>query len=102
MRRREFIIFFGVGVLVAPLAARSAAQRTKRIGILVANGTPERGRWRVEAIDRGLRGRGWRPGEDVQVEYRWPNGDPAATRALAEELVAQKPDLLVATNTMAT
>jgi ABC-type uncharacterized transport system substrate-binding protein len=100
MRRREFITILAVvGVLIPPLSYKSTAQETKRIGILVANGTPERGRWRVEAFDRGLRARGWRPGENVQLEYRWPNGDPAATRAFAEELVAQKPDLLVATNT---
>ena len=56
----------------------------------------------MDAFDRGLRERGWRPGEDVQVEYRWPNGDASAVRVFAEELVAQKPHLLVATNTMAT
>jgi putative tryptophan/tyrosine transport system substrate-binding protein len=66
------------------------------------DGTPERGRWRVEAFDRGLRERGWTPGRDVQLEYRWPNGDPAAATALARELVEQKLHLLVATNTMAT
>jgi putative tryptophan/tyrosine transport system substrate-binding protein len=101
-RRREVITAFWGGVLVAALPAKSVAQNTKRIGILVANGTPEWGRWRVEPFDRGLRDRGWRPGENVQLEYRWPNGDATATRALAQELVALKPDLLVATNTFAT
>jgi len=102
MRRRELLAVLGGGVLVSALPVRSEAQHTKRIGVLVGNGTADYGRWRVEAFERGLRDQGWRPGEDVQVEYRWPNGDPAASRALAEELVGQKPDLLVATNTMAT
>ena len=102
MRRREVIAALWGGVLVAALPVASAAQNTKRIGILVANGTPEWGRWRVEAFDRGLRDRGWRPGENLHLEYRWPKGDAAATRAFAEELVALKPDLLVATNTLAT
>jgi hypothetical protein len=52
-----------VGVLIPPLSYKSTLQETKRIVILVANGTPERGRWRVDAFDRGLRARGWRPGE---------------------------------------
>ena len=56
MRRREVIAALWGGVLVAALPVKSAAQNTKRIGILVANGTPEWGRWRVEAFDRGLRG----------------------------------------------
>src|SRR5215217_4066470 len=102
MRRRELLTVLGGGVLVSALPVRSEAQHTKRIGVLVGNGTADYGRWRVEAFERGLRDQGWRPGEDVQVEYRWPNGDPAASRALAEELVGRKPDLLVATNTMAT
>src|SRR3954451_13164440 len=68
---RPLIAFTGLGREAAlrrliPTAFISDRRAPRRGGrhILVANGTPEWGRWRVD-FDRGLRDRGWRPGENV-------------------------------------
>jgi putative ABC transport system substrate-binding protein len=39
---------------------------------------------------------GWTPGRNVRIEVRWGEGDEAATRKRAAELVALAPDVLVA------
>jgi len=44
---------------------------------------------------------GWTDGQNIRVEYRWPEGDPIAAKRHAEELVAARADVLVATNTFA-
>jgi len=38
-------------------------------------------------------------GQNVQFEYRWPDGDIKQIRALAKELVGLRPNVLVAAGT---
>jgi putative ABC transport system substrate-binding protein len=45
---------------------------------------------------------GWREGENLWTEARWSFGDPARLPALAAELVALRPDVLVAFATIET
>src|SRR5882724_5001984 len=96
MRRREFIV--GVGATVAwPLAAHAQQpDRTKRIGALMftVENDPET-RARVAAFRRGLGELGWTEGRNVAIEFRWST-DTASTQVAAAELVAMKPDVLVA------
>jgi len=44
---------------------------------------------------------GWTDGQNIRVDYRWPEGDPTAAKRYAEELVAARADVLVGTNTFA-
>jgi ABC-type uncharacterized transport system substrate-binding protein len=90
MRRREFI---GVTLLVA--SQRSQAQGTpRRIGLL-ASSPPSPAL--LEAWRSGLREKGWIEGKNLIVEYRYAP-TPDRVRALAAELVALSPDLLITTN----
>jgi putative ABC transport system substrate-binding protein len=41
---------------------------------------------------------GWIEGRNVAIEYRWSAADPGRYRAFATELVALKPDVLMASN----
>ncbi|MGC2823264.1 MAG: ABC transporter substrate-binding protein [Pseudolabrys sp.] len=50
-------------------------------------------------LETGLHDFGWWNGRNVQIEYRWADGDLDRTRAFAEELVGLGPDLIVAGNT---
>jgi putative ABC transport system substrate-binding protein len=43
----------------------------------------------------GLQQLGWTPGRNVQIEVRYAEGDEAALRKYATELVALAPDVLV-------
>jgi putative ABC transport system substrate-binding protein len=87
-----------------PLPATAWAQqspRISRVGILSASVAPAAGgRWSVHRIfvDR-LRELGWTEGANVQVEIRYGLGTAAGIAQAAGELVALKPDVLVASGT---
>jgi putative ABC transport system substrate-binding protein len=90
MKRREFIA--GTAALLV-LPRRSWAQGTaRRIGLL----TPFLDQPGRDAWHRGLREKGWIEGKNLLVEYRYYAEIPDRIPALARELVALKPDLLVA------
>jgi putative ABC transport system substrate-binding protein len=97
MRRREFITLVG-GMAVWPLAARAQqGERARRVCILetISVDTPG-AKGRYAAFLEGLQQLGWEPGRNVQIEARWAEGDEAAMRKYAAELVALTPDVLVA------
>src|SRR4051794_37279065 len=92
MRRREFIAGIGGTVAVWPLAAL-AQKSTPRIGWLVY-GDPKLG-----PIDQSLQDAiaqtGLVDGRNIEIVFRYANGKPDQLAGLADELVAQKPDLLL-------
>jgi putative ABC transport system substrate-binding protein len=99
VKRREFIGLLG-GAATLPLAAR--AQQTepmRRVGVLIAlpENDPELQKW-IAAFRRGLEKLGWSEGRNVQLDYRFA---PAAARApaLAKELLALRPDVILAFST---
>ena len=89
MQRRTFLM----ALLAAPASA-TAQTRRFRIGWLVFGGT------NLGPIDRSLQDalaqRGLLDGRNVEIIYRHANGIPARLAELAAELVAQKPDMLLA------
>ena len=97
MRRRDFIMLFG-GAAVWPLAARAQqAEPVRRIGVLLSTTeTDPEGQARVAALRQGLEELGWTEGRNIKVDYRWGAGDPLRVRAHAAELVASKPDVIIA------
>src|SRR5215510_3871398 len=98
MKRREFISLVGSAAAVWPLAARAQEPgRVRRVAVLLAlvNSDPE-GQPRIAAFQRELENLGWTEGRNIQIEYRWASGDAERFRVLAAELVATRPDVLVA------
>jgi len=93
--RREFITLLG-GAAAWPLAARAQGQRVRLICILegISADTPG-SKTRYAAFLGGLQQLGWTPGRNVQIEVRYAEGDEAAIRKYATELVALAPDVLV-------
>src|SRR5262249_42144338 len=73
-------------------------ERMRRIGVLMtlAADDPDAPP-RISAFAQGLQERGWTVGGNVRVEYRWGASDLDRFRAYAAELVALKPDVVVAT-----
>ena len=97
MKRREFISLIG-GAAAWPLAARAQEPgRMRRVGVLFAffDFDPE-SQARIAAFQQELESLGWREGSNIQIEYRWASGDAERFRAFAAELVAARPDVLVA------
>jgi putative ABC transport system substrate-binding protein len=89
MHRRTFLM----ALLASPASATAQARRF-RIGWLVFGGA------NLGPIDRSLQDalaqRGLVDGRNVEIIHRYANGVPARLTELAGELVAQKPDMLMA------
>jgi putative ABC transport system substrate-binding protein len=49
----------------------------------------------ISAFLDGLRERGWTPGSNLQIEYRWVAEDPSLDHRHAQELIAIAPDVLL-------
>lgn len=101
MRRRDFI--FAIGATAAALPLRTWAQqpdKLRTIGVLMVVGeTDPDGQARVQALREGLAALGWVDGKTAKIEYRWAGGQRARVEGYAEELVALKPDVIVANGT---
>ena len=102
MKRREFIKVFG-GAVAWPLAARAQqAQTSRRIGILMPVAEDDSGyQKRVEAFVQTLRELGWIDGDNVRIDYRWGASNVDRIRKVATELIALKPDAIVASTVLA-
>jgi putative ABC transport system substrate-binding protein len=98
--RREFIALFGGAVASWPLAARAQQrQRVRRIGVLMAfDENDPLAKPRVSAFTEALGGLGWIDGRNVRMDFRWPGPDINRIRALAQELVGLKPDIILASS----
>jgi putative tryptophan/tyrosine transport system substrate-binding protein len=99
VRRREVIA--GLAAAAWQIEARAQQSgRVRRIGVLIgrAEADPEGRAWSA-ALERGLEERGWTPGMNLLVDYRWQTSDAAQRAAFVTELVASGPDVLVASTT---
>src|SRR5947208_5252782 len=92
MRRRKFMTLAG-GVAAWPLAAR-AQKSLPRIGWLVF------GDAKLGPIDQSLKDAlaqaGLLDGRKIEIIFRYANGNPDRLAELATELVAQRPNVLLA------
>jgi ABC-type uncharacterized transport system substrate-binding protein len=103
MRRRDFIAVIGGGA-AWPIAARAQqAARLRQVAILRGEvaGDPE-GLRNSSALIQGLEALGWTQGRNVRIELRWAGGSVDAMKALAKELVALEPDVIVVVSTPVT
>ena len=99
MKRREFITLLGSAAAVWPLVAR--AQQPRRIGVLlIGDATDPELQNRSKALEAGLRDLGWIDGGNLRINYRWAPYT-SSVRTKAAELVAARPELIVATSTPA-
>jgi putative ABC transport system substrate-binding protein len=99
VKRREFMgLVCGAAAWPAAASAQQSA-RMPRLGVLVQGQKGQLpGNW--EAFTNTLRRLGWSDGDNIQIDYRFAENDPAKTHALAVELVSLKPDIIFAVNTL--
>jgi putative ABC transport system substrate-binding protein len=95
MKCREFIAAIGGIALALMLAAGEAAARS-RIGVLtLASETDKTYRAAFAAFVDGLRGRGYVEAKNLDIDYRYADGDVARLMPLARQLISLKPDVLI-------
>jgi len=98
MQRRQFLVAMAT-LSAAPFAwsVASAQGNAVRIGVLNSSSKPTAGRGAYyESMLEELAKAGWQEGRNLVVEWRYADGDLGRHSALAAELVARKPDLIIA------
>jgi putative ABC transport system substrate-binding protein len=91
------LAFLTLGVLLVPLSAEAhQAGKMYRIAVLGNENNPP---W--QGFRQGLRDLGYVDGRNVTMEWRWSEGKTERLPGLAMELVALKPDVIVASGTQA-
>jgi len=100
MRRREFLGALSGAAFSWPLAVRAQqSDRIPRIGVLHPHRKDDpRAKARLTAFREGLSKRGWHD-RRIHIDYRFAGGRTHLYQALAKELVALKPDVILASTT---
>jgi putative tryptophan/tyrosine transport system substrate-binding protein len=87
MQRRDFIKIVAGSAIIWPLAARAQQPTLPVIGLLQI-GTPSG--YDLSGFRQGLKDVGYVEGENLAIEYRFANDDPARLSALASDLVGRQ------------
>src|SRR5690242_8307706 len=96
MIRREFITLLGSAAAWPVRARAQHAIRARRIGVFQP-GAADASEYeaRNAAFLQGLGQLGWIVGRNVQIEFRWGAGHVDRYPAMAQELVALAPDIIL-------
>jgi len=97
MKRRAFVAAAGA-LLFSPIAALAQSTSVRPLIGVLGGGSPTPAilRTSVDPFREGLRELGYVEGSNMEIEYRWADGNAERLPALARELVRRKVDLLVA------
>ncbi len=94
MKRRDFLAL-STSYLAWSALAKAKAGRIPTVGVLWHAGGPTEEEPYYTALMQGFRDLGYTTGVTINLEQRFPNEAPERFRALAAELVALQPDVLV-------
>jgi putative tryptophan/tyrosine transport system substrate-binding protein len=100
MRRRHFIELLGVASASLPFVAPTFAQgadRVRHLAVIMALAENDPlGASYLAALAEGLQAAGWHEGGNLRIDHRWAGGDLVRIGSLAHEVVASRPEVIVA------
>src|SRR5437868_15490 len=97
MRRRQVLAMLGSSAALWPLRARAQQPAKVTIGFLSTGGEP--GSPNIAAFEESMRQYGHVSGRTVEIAYRFAHGYQDRLPALAAELVAMAPRVIVTGST---
>ena len=92
MDRRAFVITALLSAVGSPALRAQRAQPPVQLGFLRIVAPPKD---YIDALEQGLRDRGYVPGRDVVIEYRFAEGREDQLDRLAKELVERKVAIII-------
>ena len=98
MKRRQFITIVGGAAATWPLCARAQGSSGKIPFVAVlwhAASAEEEGLY-LRVLVQAFQDHGYVEGKTIRLEHRFPAEDPKRFRMLAQELVDEKPDVIIA------
>jgi putative tryptophan/tyrosine transport system substrate-binding protein len=98
MDRRAFLAMAGESILAARFTVEAQEVKIYRVGVLFQGSPPTI----PLALTRTLRDAGYIEGRNIVFDWRWAEGKNERFSSLAAELVALKPDVIVADTTPGT
>ncbi len=101
MQRRDFITLLGGAVAAWPLTARAQKPAMSRVGMVLGLRESD-AQPLVAALQQELQKLGWTQGRNITIDVRYATDDREQMRAHAVELMALKPDLMVANSNLVT
>jgi putative tryptophan/tyrosine transport system substrate-binding protein len=103
MHRRKFLSFLGGGAAWPLAAGAQQGEPARRLGVLMSirEDDPLRQSY-ADALESGLRVAGWIDGKTISLDYRWAGADVGRIKQAAKELVAARPNVLIAHTSPAT
>jgi putative tryptophan/tyrosine transport system substrate-binding protein len=97
MERRQFIRLIGGAAAAWPLAARAqqSSNRVPVVGVLWHAGSAEEEEVYLSVLVKAFNDLGYVEGKNIRFDHRFPAENPDRFRALARELVDEKPDVII-------
>ena len=97
IRRRAFITLVGGAVALPLVAHAQSSGKVRMVGVFMPGpeNDPE-GQSYAALLRQGLETRGWILDRDLRVEFRWGVASAERTKAAITELLALKPDVVLA------
>jgi putative ABC transport system substrate-binding protein len=101
LARRELLRLFAASAAAWPLAGQAQSSgRIKRVAVLSAlSADSSIIKTRLDVLKRELANLGWSPGQNPEIDYRFGAGQSDLYQSLAQELVATRPDVILAHTT---
>ena len=97
VRRRELLVSAALG---CSLWRAEAQERLRRVAVLNGVIQHDEGETLVALFRETLANLGWQVGRNLEFEVRWSTASAESTRRAAQELLAWKPDVILARNTI--